>query len=76
MVKCPVCLKECIEIKDEMAIHRYMEEWVANMCVISPRTIASQQSFAPDPPSALGCDCESCKRVNFNLASFAKSAGR
>ena len=53
MPVCPVCLKECIEIKDDMAIHRYIGEWVANMCVISPRTIASQQSFAPDA----FCEC-------------------
>lgn len=38
---CPVCLKECIEIKDDMAIHRYMDDWVANMCVISPSTVAA-----------------------------------
>ena len=36
---------------------------------------AAQQSVHTDPPSALICDCESCKRVNFNLKSFAKSAG-
>lgn len=48
MPVCPVCLKECIEIKDDMAIHRYIGEWVANMCVISPRTVASQQSVHTD----------------------------
>ena len=70
MPVCPVCLKECIEIKDDMAIHRYIGEWVANMCVISPRTIASQQSFAPDvaicedcgkSPAMEGCSvCAEC----------------
>lgn len=50
------------------------EKCYPNVTELIKQLRAAQQSEHTDPPLALVCDCESCKRVNFNLKSFAKSA--